>query len=116
MAQQSGSLLFVGIKGAVLGLDKSNGAEVWRTQLGGSYFVNLAMEGDNLYAGTRGQIFCLSPSSGAIRWKNELKGLGLGLVTIGTPGGQNVALAAKTLQDQAAVAAGAAAASTAASS
>ena len=113
MAQQSGSLVFVGIKGTVLALDRSNGTEVWRTPLGGSYFVNLVLDGDSLYAGTRGQIFCLSPSSGEILWKNVLKGMGLGLVSIGASGGASTAAAEKLLQDEAKAAAGAAASSVA---
>ncbi len=86
MAQQSSSVIFIGIRGTVLALETSSGAEVWRTKLEGSQFVNVVVDGDAVYAGTQGKLFCLSAASGTIRWKNELKGLGLGLVTIGVAG------------------------------
>ncbi len=86
MAQQQSSMIFVGIRGMVLALETSSGAEVWRTKLEGSYFVNVVVDGDAVYAGTFGKLFCLSAASGTIRWKNELKGLGYGFVTIGLAG------------------------------
>jgi len=105
---KSRNLIFVGISGTVLALDKSTGTEAWRTELPGSFFVNVAVEGNSIYASTRGEIFCLDPASGAIRWNNPLKGLGRGLVSIGLPGGQSAAMAEKILQDEQAAAAGAA--------
>jgi outer membrane protein assembly factor BamB len=70
-------LVFVGIKGTVIGLSKPNGSEVWRAKLEGSDFVNLIVEDDRVYASTRGQVFCLSATSGEILWNNPLKGMGL---------------------------------------
>jgi outer membrane protein assembly factor BamB len=113
MATQSGDLVFVGIKGTVVALDKSSGTEVWRKKLVGSEFVNLVVEDGNIYASTRGRIFCLSPASGEIRWDNPLKGLGLRLVTIAGPGGQVAAMREKIRRDEVAAAAGAAAAASA---
>jgi outer membrane protein assembly factor BamB len=113
LGQQSGTLVFVGVKGTVVALEKSSGSEVWRTPLGTSHFVNLVLDGDALYAGSRGKIYCLSASSGAIRWKNDLKGLGFGLVSIGAPGGSNAAAAEMMFQEQAAAAAASSGAMTA---
>ena len=95
------SLLFIGIKGSVLALNKSTGQEVWRAKLGGSDFVNVAVEDNALYATTRGEVFCLSVTSGEIRWHNPLKGSGLGLATIGVTGGQSTVLAEKARRDEA---------------
>ncbi|HXJ93157.1 MAG TPA: PQQ-binding-like beta-propeller repeat protein [Terriglobia bacterium] len=103
------SLVFLGVKGTVIALDKSNGSEVWRARLAGSDFVNLVVEDGSVYATTRGQVFCLSATSGEIRWNNPLKGMGLGLVTIASAAGQD-ALAEKVRRDQAAVVAATAAA------
>ena len=99
------NLLFIGIKGSVLALNKSTGQEVWRAKLGGSDFVNLAVEDNAIYATIRGEVFCLSATSGEIRWHNPLKGSGLGLATIGLSAGQNTALAEKVRRDEAAASA-----------
>ena len=96
------SLMFIGINGSVLALDKSNGREVWRAKLTGSDFVNVVIEDGSIYATTKGEIFCLSTTSGEIRWHNPLKGLGWGLVSIGLPGAQNAVLAEKWHRDRAA--------------
>jgi len=101
------SLLFVGIKGSVVALDQSSSEEVWTARLDGSDFVNLAVQDSCIYATTRGEVFCLSAVSGEIRWHNPLKGFGLGLATIGLPGGQIAPLAEKVHRDQAAASAGA---------
>ena len=106
------SLIFVGVKGCVMALDTSNGHEVWRAKLGGSDFVNVAIEDANIYATTRGEVFCLSATSGEIRWHNPLKGCGLGLVSIGLAGGQSAVLAEKGRRDQAAASAAAGTAAT----
>ena len=106
------SLVFVGVKGAVIALDKSNGSELWRAKLGGSDFVNLVLEDDRVYATTRGQVFCMSATSGEILWNNPLKGMGLGLVTLASAAGQDTALAEKMRRDQAAVVAATTAATT----
>jgi outer membrane protein assembly factor BamB len=82
------NFVFVGLKGSVAALDRSTGTRLWETNLKGSDFVNLMLAEDGLYAATKGEIFCLEPATGQIRWHNPLKGLGLGLVSIATPGSQ----------------------------
>lgn len=98
----SSSLLFIGIKGCVVALDKSTGREVWRAKLGGSDFVNVAVEDNSIYATTRGEVFCLSVPSGEIRWHNSLKGSGLGLASIGLMCSQSTVLAEEARRDEAA--------------
>jgi hypothetical protein len=76
------SVMYLGIRGTVVALDRRTGAELWRTPLKGGDFVNLAIDGDSLFATARGEIYCLDPITGRVRWNNPLKGLGWGLVTI----------------------------------
>jgi outer membrane protein assembly factor BamB len=74
--------VFVGIKGAVVALDRMTGAIIWERKLKGSDFVNLVRDDVFLYATTYGELFCLDPTNGEIRWHNELKGYGFGLSTL----------------------------------
>lgn len=108
-------LLFVGIKGSVVALNRSTGQQVWATHLAGMDFVNVIVQGGKIFATAQGEIFCLDPLTGAGLWHNQLKGLGRGLVTIATAdtlqNGPTPALAEKRRRDEEA-AAGAAAATT----
>lgn len=76
------SLLYLGIRGRVVALNRMTGDEVWRTELKGSGFVQVARDQDYVYATTRGEIFCLAPASGQLIWNNTLKGLGMDLASI----------------------------------
>jgi len=80
MAQSS--LIYIGIAGTVVVLDRSTGTEVWRSDLKGNDFVNVALQDGDLFATAKGELFCLDPSTGNIRWQNPLKGLGWGFITI----------------------------------
>ncbi|HEY1340109.1 MAG TPA: PQQ-binding-like beta-propeller repeat protein [Bryobacteraceae bacterium] len=107
MAQPT--LIYIGISGTVVALDRGTGQEIWRADLKGSDFVNVAMADGDLYATAKGELFCLDPGSGRIRWQNPLKGLGRGLITIATAGGQqSVVMKEKRQREEAAAAAGAA--------
>jgi len=77
-------LVFVGIKGSVVALNRETGEQVWAVHLKGSDFVNVALQKDRLYATTYGEIFCLEAATGNALWSNGLKGFGLGLATIAT--------------------------------
>jgi outer membrane protein assembly factor BamB len=98
-------LVYIGIRGTALALDRATGQEVWRTPLKGADFVNVALVDGDLYATSRGELFCLDPATGNIRWKNPLTGLGLGLISIAAPDGQAVLLQEKRRQEQAEAAA-----------
>jgi outer membrane protein assembly factor BamB len=76
------SLVYLGIRGTVIALDRRTGAEQWRTPLKGSDFVNVVLDGELLLATARGEIFALHPGTGRILWNNPLKGMGWGLATI----------------------------------
>jgi hypothetical protein len=76
------NMIFIGIYGYALALDRATGEEVWRTSLKGSDFVTVALAGRDLLAASRGRLYCLEAASGIVRWQNDLKGLGWGLVAI----------------------------------
>jgi outer membrane protein assembly factor BamB len=108
---KTSDLVFIGIKGSVVALDRASGLQVWSTHLKGSDFVNVALYGEIVLASCCGEIFCLDPFSGKALWHNPLKGFGLGLATIATdytPGMTNAAvLAQKQRSDQEAASAAA---------
>jgi outer membrane protein assembly factor BamB len=108
MAQSS--LLYIGIAGTALALDRATGKEVWRTELKGSDFVNVVQHDGDLFATAKGELFCLDASNGKVRWKNQLKGMGRGLITIAGAGQQTVVLSQeKRRRDQEAASAAASA-------
>lgn len=84
-------MVFIGIGGHAVALDRATGTEAWRTKLKGSDFVNIAVEGPEVFASARGQVFCLDAATGSIRWHNELTGLGWGLVSIAGTGAATAA-------------------------
>ena len=114
---KTSDLVFIGIKGSVIALNRATGEQVWATHLKGNDFVNVVVQDGTVLASCSGEIFCLDPLTGGARWHNSLKGFGMGLATIaggdssgsaGTP-----VLAAKRQRDQQAAAAAASATSTA---
>lgn len=101
-------VIFVGVKGTVVALDRTTGAERWRTKLRGGDFVNVVVDGDVVLATTKGEVHCLDAASGGVRWVNKLAGLGFGLVSIGSASGQQAINAAEKRRQEAAAAAAAA--------
>jgi outer membrane protein assembly factor BamB len=104
MAQTN--LVFIGVKGTVVALDRATGGDVWRSELKGKDFVNVVLQDGDLYATTKGELFRLDPVNGKILWQNPLKGLGWGLITIASSGSQQaVIMREKGQRDEAAAAA-----------
>jgi outer membrane protein assembly factor BamB len=103
-------MIFVGIKGSVIGIERSTGATKWTTNLVGSDFVNVTTMDGDLFASSRGRLYRLDPASGDITWCNELPGMGWGLMTIASAS-QTAPSAEKKRRDDAAAAAGTAASS-----
>lgn len=92
-------LLFLGVKAHVIAIDKSTGAEIWRTQLkgglaSGDRFVTLLIEDGWVFAHTKGELFCLDAGTGAIRWQNPLPGLSYDLASIATSSSHSAPAAA----------------------
>ncbi len=97
------AMVFAGIRGSVIALDRRSGKVLWSTHLSGGDFVNVAFLGGDLYASTRGEIFCVGAATGRIRWHNALRGYGRGLMTIagsGTAENQGAAARAKKHKEE----------------
>ena len=101
-------IVYVGIKGSVVALDRDTGQRLWTLKLKGTEFVNLTLDGDRLFAATKGEIYCLDAEDGSLQWQNRLPGLGTGLasiVTLNAPnGGPGAAQEKARLQEEAAAA------------
>ena len=81
---KTAQLVFVGIKGSVVALNRATGQQVWATHLKGWDFVNVVVQDGAILASCAGEIFCLDPLTGSGMWHNPLKGFGTGLATIAT--------------------------------
>jgi outer membrane protein assembly factor BamB len=106
---KTSDLVFIGIKGSVVALNRATGQRVWATHLKGSDFVNVCLQNEAVLASCYGEIFCLDPLTGDARWHNPLKGFGTGLATIATErnlgSGNAPVFAEKRRQDEQAAAA-----------
>jgi outer membrane protein assembly factor BamB len=81
---KTSDLVFIGIKGSVIALNRFTGQQVWATHLKGADFVNVVLQNEVILASCSGEIFCLNPLTGQGLWHNPLKGFGRGLATIAT--------------------------------
>jgi outer membrane protein assembly factor BamB len=104
-------MLFVGIKGRILALDRNTGKIIWETTLKwaslGDFFVNVFFDRGNVLAHTGGTLFCLDAVSGRIRWENPLTGYGYGIATLASVTGSSAnpaGIVYKKSQDAAAAA------------
>ena len=80
-------LLYVGIKGSVVALQKSDGKIAWSVRLPkGSSFVPIVQQGERLYAASSGEVSCLDAASGKVLWHNPLKGFGSGYASLAGAG------------------------------
>jgi outer membrane protein assembly factor BamB len=106
---KTSDLVFVGIKGSVVALNRATGQQEWATHLKGWNFVNVVLQDDVVIASCQGEVFCLDPLSGNALWHNPLKGFGTGLATIATDSNQAsasaVVLYEKRRRDEAAASA-----------
>ena len=91
---KSSELVFIGIKGSVVALNRATGKQVWTARLKGSGFVNVVVQGGAVLASCYGEIFCLDPLTGNALWHNPLKGFGTELATIAGERDLGVATAA----------------------
>jgi len=104
-------LVFVGIKGSVVALNRETGEQVWVARLLSTDFVNVVVEDERIFATTNGEIWCLDPVTGDVLWHNRLKGYGTGLATIAISksigGGATAVMAEKRRRDEESAAAAA---------
>jgi outer membrane protein assembly factor BamB len=100
-------LIFIGLNGYALAVDRDTGEIVWTNNEMKSGYVTLLLDYDRLIVSTNGYIYCLDPLTGNILWHNPLKGYGAGAPTsLISVRGQS----SQTVIEQAAAAAAAAAA------
>lgn len=97
-------LVFVGLQGKVLALDRATGGIVWRWVGSTGSFGGVPMlllDGDRVVVSVNGYLTCLDAQSGAVLWHNPLKGEGVGLVSLASVrGGFGGALLAAAEQAQ----------------
>ncbi len=74
-------LVFVGLNGYAVALDRETGEIVWSNDQLKSGYVTLLLDGDRLIVSTNGYLFCLDPLSGQILWQNRMAGYGSGTPT-----------------------------------
>lgn len=74
-------LVFVGLNGYVVALDRDTGEIVWSNDQMKSGYVTLLLDGDRLIVSTNGYMYCLDPLTGEIRWHNRMSGYGSGAPT-----------------------------------
>ena len=74
-------LIFVGLNGYAVALDRDTGEIVWSNDEMKSGYVTLLLDGDRLIVSTNGYLFCLHPLTGEILWRNPMKGYGNGAPT-----------------------------------
>jgi outer membrane protein assembly factor BamB len=109
-------LVFVGLNGYAVALDRDTGAVVWSNDQMRRGYVTLLLDGDRLIVSTNGYIYSLDPLTGRILWNNPMTGYGMGTPTslISVRGSSDATViqqAAEATQASAAGAAGAAGAS-----
>jgi outer membrane protein assembly factor BamB len=83
-------LIYVGLNGYALALDRDTGALVWSNAEMRSGYVTLLLDGDRLIASTNGYIYCLDPLTGRILWHNPLTGYGMAPACLISLRGQNM--------------------------
>jgi len=51
------NIIVVGIKGTVLAIDRDTGETLWSTNLKGSEFVSVTLEGSEVFAACKGRLY-----------------------------------------------------------
>jgi outer membrane protein assembly factor BamB len=74
-------MVFVGLNGYAVALDRDTGEIVWSNNEMNSGYVTLLLDGDRLIVSTNGYIYCLDPLTGEVLWHNPLRGYGAGAPT-----------------------------------
>ena len=74
-------LVFVGLNGYAVALDRDTGEIVWSNNELKSGYVTLLLDGDRLIVSTNGYLFCLDPLTGQTLWHNPMSGYGSGAPT-----------------------------------
>lgn len=107
-------LVFVGLNGYAVALDRDSGEIVWSNDKMRGGYVTLLLDGDRLICSTNGYMYCLDPLTGSILWHNPMTGYGVGSPTalVSVRGLMNSSLIHEAAAQEAASAAARTAAST----
>jgi hypothetical protein len=84
-------LVFVGLNGYALALDRDTGEIVWSNNEMHRGYVSLLLDGDRLLVSTNGYMYCLNPLTGRILWHNPLTGYGMAPTSLVSARGQRSA-------------------------
>jgi outer membrane protein assembly factor BamB len=82
-------LIFVGLNGYALALDRDTGEIVWSNNRLTSGYVTMMLDGDRLIVSTNGYMWALDPLTGSILWHNPLRGYGVGAAHLCSVRGQS---------------------------
>src|SRR6516164_2930765 len=85
MKKRTENMVFVGLNGRVVALDRDSGKIRWRwqaTKSGG--YMTLLPDRDRLVVSSGGYIYCLDPATGEELWDNPLTGFGVGVAALAT--------------------------------
>jgi hypothetical protein len=94
-------LIYVGLNGYALGLDRDTGEIAWSNNEMRSGYVSLLLDGDRLIVSTNGYLYCLDPLTGRMLWHNPLTGYGMGAPTsLTSVRGQNSATVIQQAADE----------------
>jgi hypothetical protein len=107
-------LVFVGLNGHVVAMNRKNGEIAWSNDQHRGGYVSLLLDGDRLVVSSDGYLYCLDPLNGDVLWENPLKGKGTGVACIVSVRGQSsltASIQAASARADDAAAGGAAAAS-----
>ena len=85
--QTTKHMVFVGLNGRVVALDRDSGDILWEwhSQHGAGY-TTVLVDRDRLVVSASGYIYCLAASSGELLWHNPLTGFGCGVASLATLG------------------------------
>lgn len=82
-------LIFVGLNGYALALNRETGEIVWSNNEMKSGYVTLLLDGDRLVASSNGYMYCLDPLTGQTLWHNPLTGYGVAPACLVSARGQS---------------------------
>lgn len=89
-------LVFVGLSGNVIALDRVDGSIVWEWRPPKVGYLTLLLDGDRLVVSSNGYLYCLDPTTGAPLWQNPLTGKGIGIACLTSVRGSSDDTAAAT--------------------
>ena len=88
---KANDILLLGLKRKVTALSRSDGCQLWCTELPGgglasADFISLICDDTRVFAYRGGHLHCLDLLTGDLLWSNDLPGYGYGLASVCVPG------------------------------